>query len=166
LVRGFPKIASLIASDPDHLATVYNRFDNLAARNLLLLEARVAALEDIQCELDREDLQKQARGDNFAVHTTPESFEYLAYLAYDGHSHGDIPEYALEVRGKRRKLDEVDWKNNCAEDSPQEIVGEGYFQKRWEVAMAIQKALKEYRKDLMKRVMIPGTWANPSPILR
>jgi hypothetical protein len=85
LPEGFPQIASLIASDPDHLATVYKRFDNLAVRNLLLLEARVAALESIQKQLDREDLEHQAEGDycnNFAVHTTPQSFEYFACLAY------------------------------------------------------------------------------------
>jgi hypothetical protein len=59
LVNGFPRVTAFIASDPDSIVSVYKRFDASNIRNLLFLEARVAALEALQKELDKQDLDNQ-----------------------------------------------------------------------------------------------------------
>ena len=152
LPSGFPRIASFIASDPDHLATVFRRFDSLAVRNLLFLEARIAALEAIQVQLDKEDLK--IGSDNFAVSYSTMSFEYMACLAYpeDGsqssvdRSQISIPGYALEEWRKDLEKDKAKWRKGGGTNFGRKEITEGYFQKKWEVAIAIQRALKEYRR--------------------
>jgi len=54
-IRGLPRVASKIASDPDKTTVLFRRFDRLSARNLLYLEAEIAELEAQQVELDRQD---------------------------------------------------------------------------------------------------------------
>jgi len=181
LPNGFPRIAEFLASDPDHLVTVYKKFDTLSYRNLLLLEARVAALGLYQRRLDIEDVTRQndSMGKNFVMMTAPASFECFACAAaselHDFEKNViDIPKYVLEdwtkanerdedilqrgLRKKREKPVEEGKKPVKAGKIPSEEVEtpseEGtksrndYFLKRWEVAKALQKALKEYRKDL------------------
>ena len=53
--RGFALVASKIASDIDKTTTIYRRFDELSARNLLFYQAELAELEDQQKGLDDED---------------------------------------------------------------------------------------------------------------
>ena len=165
LPNGFPRIAAFIASDPDHVASIYKRFNALNVRNLLLLEARVAALEDIQRQLDIEDAEKLQGefGTNFQLQTASASFEYFALLGNssassdqndsyrDIYSLDTIPKYAFKVWNKKYLEDAARWQRNNS--TPEEInydcvaeMEEGYFRKRWEVAKAIQYALKEYRE--------------------
>lgn len=54
-VSGFPAIAAFIASDQDKTTLVFRRFDRLAARNLLHLQAELAQLERSLDELDARD---------------------------------------------------------------------------------------------------------------
>ncbi|PMD32093.1 hypothetical protein L207DRAFT_590966 [Hyaloscypha variabilis F] len=80
--NGFPRVTTFIASDPDGLTSIYRRFDKLNVRNLLLLEAKVAALEELQEKFDIEDADglKGERENNFSMGTTHSSFEYFALL--------------------------------------------------------------------------------------
>jgi hypothetical protein len=172
LPSGFPRIASFLASDQDRQATVFKRFDTLALRNLLVLEARVAALEAIQIRLDGQDLNE--RIDNLAITVAPMSFEYFSCLVDSGSSPKEgrapdhlsqtgirgskkgpastrlsqigIPKYALEVW--RADLDEYarKWERGGGKPFDEGEIPDNYFQDRWEVAIAIQNALKEYRK--------------------
>lgn len=54
-IRGFALVASKIASDIDKTTTIYRRFDELSARNLLFYQAELAELEDAQRGYDEED---------------------------------------------------------------------------------------------------------------
>ncbi len=54
-VTGYPSLAAFIANDPDHSTAVYQRFDELSARNLLYLQSELAELKAQQEELDRAD---------------------------------------------------------------------------------------------------------------
>ncbi|KAL3418101.1 hypothetical protein PVAG01_09816 [Phlyctema vagabunda] len=54
-INGFPRLADKIASDKYKTTTIYRRFDQLSARNLILLEAEIAELEFLQNKYDRED---------------------------------------------------------------------------------------------------------------
>jgi hypothetical protein len=53
--RGFALVASKINSDPDKSTTIYRRFDELSARNLLFYQAELAELEEQQKRYDEED---------------------------------------------------------------------------------------------------------------
>jgi hypothetical protein len=54
-INGFPAVADLIASDPDHSASVYRCFHRLSSRNLLYIEAELLRLEKQQDDFDLED---------------------------------------------------------------------------------------------------------------
>ena len=56
---GFAGVASFIANDKEHSSSVYRRYEKLAARNLLYLQAELRELEVQLDEFDRED----ARGE-------------------------------------------------------------------------------------------------------
>jgi hypothetical protein len=81
-MNGFPRVTTFIASDPDNLTSIYRRFDRLNIRNLLLLEAKVAALEALQEKFDDVDAAnyKVRWADNFAMNNTHWSFEDFALL--------------------------------------------------------------------------------------
>ncbi|KAM7213887.1 hypothetical protein V8F06_010706 [Rhypophila decipiens] len=53
---GFPSLAAFIASDPDRTAGIFKRFDRLAARNLLNIQAELA---ELQLQLDIFDDEDQ-----------------------------------------------------------------------------------------------------------
>ncbi|CZR64985.1 uncharacterized protein PAC_14885 [Phialocephala subalpina] len=55
LTRGFALLASKINSDIDKISTIYRRFDELSARNLLFYQAELAELEYELKRLDDED---------------------------------------------------------------------------------------------------------------
>ena len=65
-LKGFPSLAAFIASDIDKSTLIFNRFDTLAARNLLYMQEELAELQtelgdiDIQDGFDR-DSKKAAR---------------------------------------------------------------------------------------------------------
>lgn len=52
---GFALVASKINSDTDKTTTIFRRFDELSARNLLFYEAELAELEEQQKQQDKED---------------------------------------------------------------------------------------------------------------
>ncbi|KAK8855275.1 hypothetical protein PGQ11_011187 [Apiospora arundinis] len=54
-INGFPKFADAITQDPDRTGTIYRRFDRLASRDLLLMEAEIAELEALQDRYDEDD---------------------------------------------------------------------------------------------------------------
>lgn len=54
-LEGFHSLSALLASDPD--LQVYRRFDSLASRNLLYLQAEILDLEARLEELDAADLE-------------------------------------------------------------------------------------------------------------
>ena len=55
--RGFALVASKVASDADKTTTIYRRFDELSARNLLFYQVELAELEEQLKEYDEEDSQ-------------------------------------------------------------------------------------------------------------
>lgn len=55
-VKGFPSLASFIASDRDKTTVIFKRFDMLSARNLLYLQSELAELQARQELFDKEDL--------------------------------------------------------------------------------------------------------------
>lgn len=65
-MKGFPSLAAFIASDADKSTLIFNRFDTLAARNLLYMQEELGELQaelaaiDVEDGLDR-DSKKAAR---------------------------------------------------------------------------------------------------------
>jgi hypothetical protein len=55
LLNGFPRFSRVLAADPSQSMIVFKRFDETCVRNLLLLEARVAALDRLKKFFDEED---------------------------------------------------------------------------------------------------------------
>jgi len=53
--RGFALVAAKINKDNDKTSTIYRRFDELSARNLLFYQAELAELEEELALLDNED---------------------------------------------------------------------------------------------------------------
>jgi hypothetical protein len=221
LPNGIPRITSFIASDSDGLTSIYRRFDKLNVRNLLLLEAKLAALEALQEKLDKEDV-KNFQGDlqyNFTMSSTHSSFEWFALLGEgrdvinqdeldssgrgialkkaapckvrgkDGmvniHGAGNyvnvsysgregksgIPAFAFREWEKTRKKASENFAENVDDEIAElpeprrealkEVVLEEdrpYWQNRWEVAQAIQHALKEYRKRPELKLCMPRAY--------
>ncbi|KAF4634798.1 hypothetical protein G7Y89_g3322 [Cudoniella acicularis] len=56
-INGFPSVAELIASEPDHSFSMYPAFNRLAARNILYLEAELFELQRLQDEMDARDFR-------------------------------------------------------------------------------------------------------------
>ncbi|KAM7206467.1 hypothetical protein V8F20_002816 [Naviculisporaceae sp. PSN 640] len=54
-IDGFPSLAAFIASDPDRTAGIFKRFDRLAARNLLNMQAELAELQERLDAYDNDD---------------------------------------------------------------------------------------------------------------
>ena len=52
--EGYPALADWIAADPDNETFIFRKFDRLAARSLLALQAKLFALEVELDELERE----------------------------------------------------------------------------------------------------------------
>lgn len=77
LLYGFPQIAHYLAADPNKSALNFRRFDKVSIRNLLNLEGRIAALETLQEELDREDYTRH--GTNKDIATIARSWKTLLF---------------------------------------------------------------------------------------
>ena len=54
-ISGFGDLAKFISSDIDGDTAIFRRFDVLSKRNLLLLQAELAELENLQRQYDEED---------------------------------------------------------------------------------------------------------------
>ncbi|OCK82399.1 hypothetical protein K432DRAFT_391296 [Lepidopterella palustris CBS 459.81] len=57
---GYSKFAAFIVADPDKSTTIFRRFDQVTARNLLILESEIAELE---AQLD--SIEKEGDGPDF-----------------------------------------------------------------------------------------------------
>ena len=53
--KGFIAVSAKIAADPDKTTTIFRRFDELAARTLLLYEVELTELEEELRQCDEED---------------------------------------------------------------------------------------------------------------
>jgi hypothetical protein len=95
LLNGFPRTARFLAADPDKSLVIVRRFDEVAIRNLLFLEGRVAALEDVQKRLDNEDFEEYK--DNTAVTLAAQSWEYFALMGSGDSDRSKIPESVLSL---------------------------------------------------------------------
>ena len=62
-LTGFPSLAAFIASDPDRTTAIFQRFDRLAARNLLYLQSELAELQAKQDAFDHEDFYERQTDD-------------------------------------------------------------------------------------------------------
>ncbi|KAF8858324.1 hypothetical protein BDZ45DRAFT_726129 [Acephala macrosclerotiorum] len=92
-VRGFALVASYINSDIDKTTTIYRRFDELSARNLLFYQAELAELEYKLKQLDDEDRKAKDKV-SVACQKSWETFEK--------HAHGR--DGVAEVARERRKM--------------------------------------------------------------
>lgn len=169
ILSGFPQTAQFLAADPDKSAVIFRRFDKVSIRNLLHLEGRVAALESIQKNLDREDNDQYWENDHIAA--AAQSWEDFAVLGTEMGLRSDsmkIPYGAYEMwnqtREKRlavqRSIAQSSAKkqSNQSEsaitpDSTKPLSGiaetSELIQLRWDVALAINCAVKEYRNSLI-----------------
>ena len=78
LLRGFPQTAQFFAADPEKSNVIFKRFDKISIRNLLNLEGRIAALEAVQDELDKDDYILHRNNKDIIV--TARSWEDFALL--------------------------------------------------------------------------------------
>jgi hypothetical protein len=83
MVYGYAKVARLIAKDPEKTGAIYRRFDEVSARNLLYLEAKVAFLAAKQKEFDIEDSQERQYDKSLDLRTSAKSYEYFREHAED-----------------------------------------------------------------------------------
>jgi hypothetical protein len=82
LLPGFPATSGFIARDPAKTTVIFRRFDQLAVRNLLHLEARLTALEELQNTFDQDDIDFN-RG-NEPITRAARSWEDFAVFGVSG----------------------------------------------------------------------------------
>ncbi|RYO90235.1 hypothetical protein DL764_008472 [Monosporascus ibericus] len=105
-MHGFPRVAYKIAHDADRTGTIYRRFDRLASRNLLLLEAEIAELEGRQAEYDYED---RDRPNHPRVQESRSDWKTFEELANGAKQPNEVErmELAMTIRGKLREYHEA-----------------------------------------------------------
>ncbi|RYP34338.1 hypothetical protein DL767_004332 [Monosporascus sp. MG133] len=105
-MHGFPRVAYKIAHDADKTGTIYRRFDTLASRNLLLLEAEIAELEARQAEYDYED---RDRPNHPRVQESRSNWKTFEELANGAKQPNEVErmELAMTIRGKLREYHEA-----------------------------------------------------------
>lgn len=98
---GVPRYAAYIASDVDKSTTIYRRFDRLAARNLLCLEAEMSYIET---SLDSIDNRLQAERSTHADDLLADWDSLLRECNHpDGHLARQIRDLTMELREKIRE---------------------------------------------------------------
>lgn len=99
---GLPRASRFLAADTEKTTTIFKSFHETSMRNLLFLEARVAAFEDLQADLDREDTKLYSG--ELEIAEVAASWEQFALLAsIDPDKRGiRIPEYALKTWQEQR----------------------------------------------------------------
>jgi len=103
--NGFAAVADKVAQDVDKTTTIYRRFDRLSARNILLLQAELAELEDQQDKCDLEDYRNE--NDPSVINSRCDYREFIRH-ARERDSHGASLhpregkrlDLALEIREK------------------------------------------------------------------
>lgn len=78
-LSGLPWASRILAADIEKTTTIFKSFHETSIRNLLFLEARVVALEDVQINLDREDVK--IYGEEIEMKEVAASWEQFALLA-------------------------------------------------------------------------------------
>ena len=102
LLSGFPQTAHFLAADPDKSAVIFRRFDKVSIRNLLYLEGRIAALETLQDDLDKEDKNDHSQDDDVAAAAASwEDFELLGSTGWN------FPKVAGS-KWKSKRLDRIE----------------------------------------------------------
>lgn len=94
-LSGLPWASRILAADVEKTRTIFKSFHETSIRNLLFLEARVVALEDVQIHLDREDIK--IYGEEIEMKEVAASWEQFALLASPRQSSSGrkIPDCAL-----------------------------------------------------------------------
>ncbi|RYO76496.1 hypothetical protein DL766_001709 [Monosporascus sp. MC13-8B] len=105
-INGFPRVAYKIARDADKTGTIYRRFDRLASRNLLLLEAEIAELEPRQEEYDFEDRDRPSHS---RVQESRSDWKTFEELANDAKQPNEVErmELTITIREKLREYHEA-----------------------------------------------------------
>jgi hypothetical protein len=103
--RGFALVASKLASDIDKTTTIYRRFDELSARNLLFYQAELAELEEQQKEYDDED--KNAR-DQVSIECQKDWNEFVRNAKEGNEREKEKMELAMKIREKLEKYRKID----------------------------------------------------------
>jgi hypothetical protein len=83
LSEGFAAVSEWIALDPDNETFIFRKFDRLAARNLLYLQARITMLEKKLEELDKQVTESK----NMAVKDAARTWEQLVKQDSEGEEH-------------------------------------------------------------------------------
>ena len=113
ILEGFPQTASFIAKDPGKTTLIFRRFDQLAVRNLLHMEARLAALERLQKPYDRDDVN--FNNENEPITTAARSWEDFALIGcYSLNRHHNLPKSALARWGTQREALVKEYKGTAA----------------------------------------------------
>jgi hypothetical protein len=145
LLPGFSQTAYFISSDPDQTLTIYKRFKQLSARNLLFLEGRVAALQREQDSFDLDDVVDANLDEPLesfdAIHSAM-SWEDFA-VGGGQKSEAYIPPRLL---AKWEQQKENFWVKQKEREPTSKRRSPADLEYRWEIALAIKDALKEYRK--------------------
>jgi hypothetical protein len=154
---GIPRTAVFLALDKDMSTMIFRRFHQLSTRNLLFLEGRVAGLQRYQRRLDHDN----NRGQPGDIIEANKSWEDFALLGTGGGSRDgtNIPSLALtqwlDSRSARNRwpahttLSLPNDKCGLAEQAKCLGIENDTLQKiqdKWDIALAVQDALKEYRK--------------------
>jgi hypothetical protein len=127
---------------------VFRRFNELSARNLLILQGRVEALEAEQQLQDKEDFDLVARTDtpSYAVMSRALSYEDFSASAFvDGRGTNidSVPSDIVERWSRRRgqEASRLGAEYHDLDITPRD----GQDRARWELAQSIRIAIKEYR---------------------
>jgi hypothetical protein len=81
--EGFAAVAEWIALDPDNETFIFRKFDRLAARNLLYLQARIMVLEKEFEGLDKE----VAQSNDMTLKDAARTWEQLVKQDSEGQGH-------------------------------------------------------------------------------
>ncbi|KAL8299377.1 hypothetical protein RB597_009489 [Gaeumannomyces tritici] len=119
---GFPEVSRWIADDGDGEAFVFRKFDRLAARNLLYLQARMLALEE---KIDRADGATSAGGGQVAMLRIMRNWETVVDKSQDPNVSQDLREKCLEqirLHEELSRLMKEYRKSSCRSGNPKSSV--------------------------------------------
>ena len=151
VLDGFPRVARVLASGPDESLLIVRRFRETSIRNLLLLQARVAALESVQRGFDDDDhAHSSITG---ARIDASRSWEHFALLGCSAEDSDGICWPAMEAWMSTRSHQRNPQMSSHEAHLADWRAGQGYsekeiqlVQKRWQVAQSLQLAIKDYGK--------------------
>lgn len=102
-LSGLPWASRILAADIEKTTTIFKSFHETSIRNLLFLEARVAALEKVQVQLDREDTKLyDGEIEMKEVAASWEQFALLSSQRTSGKGKRMIPDCALRQWQEQR----------------------------------------------------------------